>query len=677
LNNNKDEQSRLIGLEAVRALAILGVLFYHLNLTGFFNAGFLGVDIFFNLSGFLITGLLLREYAQKEAINIGAFYLRRFRRLFPACAFLILAWVVLTPIYLPEAYERLCQDILAAFFYVSNWWQIYSKQSYFETFGHPPLLQHLWSLAVEEQFYIFWPLTLWMMLRLASVRTIGFICIGLAILSTAWMSYVYEVKVDGGDPSRAYLASDTHAMGLLMGAALACFWSPWRAREPRLLAWVEKWRVSLVLGSMLPLLGILITWHEGHPILFHGGFLLTSLITLVLIVALTDLEADVFIERPAIHKVVQCVRWIGTRSYSIYLWHWPIFIAWHVGPDMPWTTVVFCFALTAFAAELSYRLIERPFQKMNFKELFRNYRFTMTGITTVFVVSASLVMAEPIRISYASVLAQEPSSAQEEINTPSPVVAEVEKTNSKTPVEAVAKTQSIKNVSTREFVKVERENKKMIVVGDSVMLGASDFLTRNIPNVAVDAQVGRQAHQGLQVIKKLRKNNPQIDYAVIHLGTNGYIVESQFKQILNELSDLKHVTVLNVYANRRWMDPNNELIERVTKNFPNANVVNWYGMGKDNPQFFVSDGIHLTGQGIAELVRAISRDAGIPMRTFSQEVKVKRLQAYSMVRPKTGNESKLEPTQATDMESKASSVTVRVEEKTVIAPSAIDNREDK
>jgi peptidoglycan/LPS O-acetylase OafA/YrhL len=282
---HQSAHSRLLGLEMVRAIAIIAVLFYHLNLNNFFNAGFLGVDIFFTLSGFLITSLLLREYSQVGYIDIFNFYFRRFKRLYPACVAMMLGCAVFSMFLNQETAERFHKDLPAAIFYLSNWWQIYSDQSYFENFGNPPLLQHLWSLALEEQFYIFWPLILIILLKWLNKKAIGIVCLGVAITSTYWMWIVHQSHLDLNDPSRSYLGTDTHAMGLFLGAALSCFWNPWEPRSTVLTFRQKNFSFAIACLALTLLLIMITFWHEGLSLLFYGGFFLTCLCTLVLIIS--------------------------------------------------------------------------------------------------------------------------------------------------------------------------------------------------------------------------------------------------------------------------------------------------------------------------------------------------------------------------------------------------------
>lgn len=591
-------ESRLLGLEIVRSIAILAVLFYHLNLSGFFNAGFLGVDIFFNLSGFLITCLLLKEYEKFGRIQLGNFYLRRFKRLFPAAAAMILACLIFSPIFMPQAFLSLCKDIPAALLYYSNWWQIYSKQPYFETFESPPLLQHLWSLAVEEQFYILWPIALITLLKFMPIKKIGWVAFLLAVCSTVWMAYLDGIRIDGVDSSRAYLGSDAHSMGLFLGAALACFWNPWQERSPQLVAWVEKIRIPIGSMALIALLALVTTWNEGLSILFNGGFFLTGIITLVLIVSLTDLKTNSWSPTLWGQLVARCITWIGTRSYAIYLWHWPVFIAFKVQPNMVWETIFLSLAVTFIVSECSYRIIEQPFKSISLKAAIATPSFALLSVLTCVCMGISWLTFKPLEIIEKAQLVQQSNEAS--------IFAK-----STNHIESFAATESF-STTEKPFESLQ-STQNMVLVGDSVLLGAKDYLLRNFSKVTVDAEVGRQAYQGLQVIKKIRGLQKDIDFAVIHLGTNGYIVESQYVSLLKELSDLKTVIVFNVYGNRRWTQPNNEVIDRVTPLFPNVRLVNWNEMGQANPNFFVKDGIHLTSDGILAMTHQISKISGIAL----------------------------------------------------------------
>ncbi len=342
------------GLDGVRALAVLAVVLYHLGTTGgprTLPGGFLGVDVFFVLSGYLITSLLVAEYRRRGRIGLGQFYLRRARRLLPAL-YLLLGAVVIAAWWLPAQAHRLRGDVLAALAYVTNWWLIFQKTSYFGD-TNPPLLDHLWSLAVEEQFYLLWPLLLIALLWLVRGRTglaLAFALLG-AAGSTILMAVLYSPWQDA---SRVYFGTDTRAAALLVGAALAL------APIPR-----DFFAIGGLVGLVL-LAGFVWWVPDSSPALYHGGFLLVAVAAALLVGTAA---------RPSLPVArvlgVAPLRFLGLRSYAIYLWHWPVLVV--LGPGRlaePWFTIV-RLALILLFAHLSYHLVELPVRRGALGRLWR------------------------------------------------------------------------------------------------------------------------------------------------------------------------------------------------------------------------------------------------------------------------------------------------------------------
>jgi peptidoglycan/LPS O-acetylase OafA/YrhL len=352
------------GLDGVRALAVAAVLLYHLGTTGvllaggtktFMPGGFLGVDVFFVLSGFLITSLLMAEKAQTGRISIKDFYIRRARRLLPALFTMMVAVALAAALYYTAQAHDLGGDLLAAFGYVTNWWLILKNSSYFGTGDHPPLLTHLWSLAVEEQFYLIWPLVLILLAGRRGRRTaLTILTFALIAASTALAYVLFDPYAD---PSRVYYGTDTRAATPLIGALLAITLRPWRWRSggsPMIgrlidlaactaLAW-------LVIAAM--------TTSDKAPFLYHGGFLFIAVAAGLLVIGAAHPDSKI-----GGLLGIAPLRWLGERSYGIYLWHWPIFAVTQPGIDVPlgllWSSVL-RIALTVAAAELSFRFVEKP-----------------------------------------------------------------------------------------------------------------------------------------------------------------------------------------------------------------------------------------------------------------------------------------------------------------------------
>jgi peptidoglycan/LPS O-acetylase OafA/YrhL len=343
-------------LDGLRAFAVVAVIFFHQSVN-WLPAGFLGVDVFFVISGFLITSLLVQEFRGTGRIRLPSFWARRARRLLPALFFMLFVVTGYALLRAHDAVGRLRVDVPGAVFYVTNWVGVFRHTSYFANLGRPPLLQHLWSLAIEEQFYLIWPIVLLGGMRLVkgrAVRLVPFIVAG-AIGSTAlmWIKYVPNT-----DPTRVYYGTDTHAMGLLTGAALACCWAPWKRPLPERASRALDYAAG---ASLVALAFIMWTWDAYTTRLYQGGFLVVSVLAAVVIAACAQ---------PGRGPMRNVLAWaplvyIGTRSYGLYLWHWPIFQLMRP-EDMGGLTGVPLFilrlAVTFAITEFSYRFVEARFR---------------------------------------------------------------------------------------------------------------------------------------------------------------------------------------------------------------------------------------------------------------------------------------------------------------------------
>ncbi|HWB38277.1 MAG TPA: acyltransferase, partial [Rugosimonospora sp.] len=346
------------GLDGVRALAVAAVVAYHLGTTGgpiHLPGGFLGVDVFFVLSGYLITSLLVAEYRRRGRIGLGGFYLRRARRLLPAL-YLLLAAVAVACAWLPAQAHRLRGDIVTALAYATNWWLIFQKTSYFGDGGNPPLLDHLWSLAVEEQFYLLWPLLLIAALWLARGRAWAALAVALlgTVGSTLLMAALYSPWQDA---SRVYFGTDTRAAALLVGAALAL------ARVPR-----DFFAIGGLVGLVL-LVGFVGWVPDRSPALYHGGFLVVAVAAAMLVGAAAH---------PALPLArvlgIWPLRFVGLRSYAIYLWHWPVLVLLGPGRLPEPALTAGRLAVILLLAHVSYHLVELPVRQGALGRLWRSPR---------------------------------------------------------------------------------------------------------------------------------------------------------------------------------------------------------------------------------------------------------------------------------------------------------------
>ncbi|OOC63035.1 acyltransferase family protein [Paenibacillus ihbetae] len=361
--SGKSHSRYMPGLDGLRALALIGVMAYHWGF-GFASGGFLGVSLFFVLSGYLITDILTSQWHHHRRIDLKDFWVRRFRRLLPAIMLmliLIVAWVTL---FDRERLPNLRGDVLGAITYISNWQFIFQQQSYFESFGLPSPLGHFWSLAVEEQFYLLWPLIMLAGLKLFPKRgqLFTFIAAG-ALLSAAVMGVLYQ---PGTDPSRVYYGTDTRAFGLLIGAGLAIVWPSWRLSASA----APGVKRSLNLIGMLALLVVLLMmWKADRydPFLYRGGMFLFSIAAAVLVAVLAHPAAGLsrlFSGKPLL--------WLGVRSYGIYLWHYPVLILFSPpsgvsGLSLP--QIILQVAASIVLAALSWKYVEQPIRRGGFRKL--------------------------------------------------------------------------------------------------------------------------------------------------------------------------------------------------------------------------------------------------------------------------------------------------------------------
>ena len=586
---------RLPGLDGLRAVAVLAVIAYHLE-PGVLPAGFLGVDLCFTISGFIITALLLREFEHTGSLALRAFWNRRVRRLVPPTFAMVAVVVVLTPVLAPDAVVRLRADVPAALAYLSNWWQLASEQSYFEAWGRPPLLQHLWSLAVEEQYYLAWPLLAVGLLRAGGRRALGGTALALALASTAWMARVHAGLPPGADPSRAYLCTDTHAMGLLLGSALACAARPWAARGP--LPGVDALAGAAVLGLAAMMFGL----HGASAFLYQGGFLLAAWLTALLVLA--GLQPATVVQR-----VLESgfMRWAGTRSFALYLWHWPVVVWWRrpSGPDglEALGVTLGCLAAIAVAAELSFRLVEEPLRRPGRNGIGRGHAAAIGTGAAVGLCALAWLHLEPApgrALPYESAYFRQPwLELWDESASGAPLADSL-------PGLRMAAPPAPRLVASLAGPARAVPGNRVTVIGDSVALGARGALEQAIPGLSVDAEVGRHAREAAQVVSRLRGELALGEVVVLHLGTNSLMAEARLRELLQQLSDRRLVVLVTPQARRPWIAPNQALLQRLAAEQPHLRLVDWAAMVQAEPERVVADGVHPSAAGMQTLARQLA-----------------------------------------------------------------------
>jgi len=611
-------------LDGLRALAVVAVLLYHADVS-FVPGGFLGVDVFFVLSGFLITALLLRELGRRGRIGFGAFYLGRARRLFPALFVLLLVVALAAAFVVRDAASTVRTDLLAAVGYVANWWFVVKESSYFEGLGRPPMLQHLWSLSVEEQFYLLWPAVVLLAYRWRRVRGV-FIVAGVGALAStllmAWLSVRGGYPVPN-DPSRVYFGTDTHAMGLLAGAALACVWQTWQPDGVRL---TERGRIALEVAGLVGLSGVVAAFlavEEYSTALYRGGFLVLSVGTAALVAAISQPETQLsrlFAWAP--------LRWVGERSYGIYLWHWPVFLVTRPGLDLPWDggwLLAARIGLVVGIAELSYRYVEMPIRNGALARAWRSWTQrpaaqarrrgigAALGATTAAVLLAATVnglVHAPSADS--SALAREleriGSTLPTELPTDGPTggpngTADPPPTPTGTATAAAGPAVPALMAPPAAVPVVVQP---VTAVGDSVLLGAAPAMLAQFRAVVIDAHISRQPREVFDEVRTLKKAGRLAAVVVVHAGTNGLVTTKDLSALLTDLKDRTRVVLMNTAADRSWRAYSDRSFALVVPHFPNVVLVDWNALSAGHRDWFVSDGVHLTKDGARAYAAAIA-----------------------------------------------------------------------
>jgi peptidoglycan/LPS O-acetylase OafA/YrhL len=651
-------------IDGLRAVAVLAVLAYHWP-ASWMPGGFLGVEVFFVISGYLITSLLLGERVRTGRTDFKQFWIRRARRLLPALYALLVVVSAAWLIWHPSEVAGLRGAVAAAAVYVSNWYLIAVKQSYFESVARPSPVLHLWSLAVEEQFYLVWPLALAGLLRLfrRRMRLVLMATLALAAGSAALGMVLYH---PGLDPYRIWYGTDTRAAGILLGAALAIAVPPWRMRA-------TVHRSATVLLNVLAVVSLAgVVWmfvhlNEFDPFVYHGGFVLLDLLTVALILSLVHPATTVVSRAMSLGPLV----WIGRRSYGIYLWHWPIFVVTRPGLDVSyggWQLLGVRLGATLVAAELSYRFVELPVRNGSLKRWLQARRpvdadvgieaessassapaatppmtieltangpvavvddrpkrapgrtlvASVAAVVVVAVIGTGLVRAKPdesipgldlrgvVHDKLGDVISDGPGAhIASRVVTPT--------TGAPTTTVAVVPTTVAPPPVTAPaplppLVPVPGD--QLVAVGDSVLLGSRGWVRQQFPGVIINAVVGRQFETLPSLLSELQAAGELRPQVIIDLGTNGPPTEADLARVLGALAGAQKVVLVTTREPRSWQDVSNQRLVAAAAGHPNVVIADWYAASAGHPEYFVSDGVHLTqagGQAYAETLAAALR----------------------------------------------------------------------
>jgi peptidoglycan/LPS O-acetylase OafA/YrhL len=594
---SKPQDSRfpyLPGIDALRALAVLAVFFYHAHVA-WMPGGFLGVDVFFGISGYLITTLLLREFRRGGAVHLGRFWLRRAQRLLPAVGVLIAVTMVAAAILEPDRIDALRGDAVASLFYFANWHFVFGDVSYFEQFQSPSLFTHLWSLSVEEQFYLFWPLVF-----AAGMKLFGRGRLLLGVLAGALGSVILAwILFDpGADASRIYYGTDTHAVGLLLGVALALVWSPIELRRRR---------TGPLVGPILDVVGVLalayvvlsfVHVHDYDLALWHGGYLWLAIVTALLIAVLAHPAArlgGLLGQAP--------VLWLGLRSYSFYLWHWPVLALTRPGidVDLPKGVLIPLQLLAVLVlADLSYRFVELPFRgKTKLPSLPDGW--LRVGRPALL----AAVLAIVALVGWSGIVAggdRHPDAAAASTRS----FARVKAAPVHNP-EPAAEQQTTGTSSARAPLPPAKHSPRIVAFGDSVMIGAASNLAAQLgPGFSMNAKVGRQANEFVDLVQQLRREGHHPNALIIQMGNNGPLYGEDMEAIQKASTEVGQLFLINDHAPVSWVEESNQALAEAGRDWPHATLIDWASVAEAHEDL-LWDGIHLKPAAAGLYARLVSK----------------------------------------------------------------------
>jgi peptidoglycan/LPS O-acetylase OafA/YrhL len=555
----------------------MAVLLYHLGFD-WIPGGFLGVDLFFVISGYVITRLLLDSIEISGGLDLTAFYLARIRRLLPPLAFMVITTILAVGIWAPDTIKRLLIDTPFALTGTMNWWLVGRHLDYFEAIGRPSLLQHTWSLAVEAQFYFIWPLILLLVLKWFGKKRVAIASLGIAAASGLALLFV-SFSLDAANAasvSHVYFGTDTHSIGLFLGAALAVSWVPQNFNEI-VSRKAQNFIDSIGVVGFLGILAAFLLIDESQPTLYKIAFPLAGLCGAAIITSVVH-PASRF--APILQN--KLFLWIGERSYAIYLWHWVIFQVTRPSIDLEgrsWALYALRILIVFALADISLRLVELPIRRGVVKYWFKGLKYQTAekrrsqqkkffALTLILVVAATSISVRAI--SMGNEREREFKASFEE--PPAPII---------------------------------QTDNGIWLTGDSVILGIRSALGEQFPVSLINARVGRQADELLEEILLDLPDAPT-GPIVLNLGNNGALQEEQVIAILEALSQRGQVIIVDTAVPRPWRDQNNELIASISARYSNVDVVKWSEISEGHPEYFAPDGVHLVGAGVTVYVQAIT-----------------------------------------------------------------------
>lgn len=602
----------ITGLDGIRAIAVIMVLAYHLKLA-LFKSGFLGVTVFFVLSGYLIIDILISEVEEEGTIDLKNFWLRRIRRLVPAVMSMAVVIIFVSAVVNRVIFTKGCKDFLASVLGFNNWWQIFNKVSYFEAAGVPSPFTHCWSLAIETQFYLIYPLILLGIYKLAKSRGEGRakrgllfagVTLLLALISVILMIVLFDPQQD---VSRVYYGTDTRAFSLLFGALLAILW------EYRMVPRKLSASVNMVLGSLsfAVLLVMTIAINGSSNFWYRGGQFIGTILTVLVIYTVSGRKTWLirFLSNPVL-------KWIGDRSYSIYLWHYPIILLISKGIKASWWITLIEIVLSVVLAELSYRFIETPIRHGIIGEYLNILRSRPKSRQEkkrqVQVARRSLkVMAGTFVLTVSLILCMVFVPKKNALDTLQKREAKAKETGKMTE-EQLAKqkangSESDDTICTADLTDDEiLEGLNLLLIGDSIAVDVTDDFYEIFPNSVSDTKIGRITSLGKQVLDSYIDEKKWEGEGVIFASLSNSPINGELEDIREKIGKDMPLFLTTVrIPHDTFEEESNSKIKKFVEENDHTYLIDWYAASEGHDEYFDADDTHLLSAGAKAYAKCI------------------------------------------------------------------------
>ena len=609
MSNNKAKY--LPSIDSLRALAVLAVIIYHIDVN-YLPGGFLGVDLFFVLSGYLISSLIIKEYKKTGTLNLYNFYMRRARRLLPAVYFMITVCLLFMVLFNGVLLRKSHLDAVFGYIYSSNWWYIFHKLDYFDSFGAQSPFKHLWSLAIEEQFYMFFPLIFLIFNRQKKEegqssslnKNFIYIVLGLILISLVTHILLFDIN----NINRIYFGTDTRAFSLLVGVVGALVYpmdklsSSTNVKESVLYSVVS-------LTSISTLIAIMFYTSEYNTWLYRGGFLLVAVLGLIIIIS--SGKQHTFISKALSFRPIV---FIGKISYSLYLWHFPIIVLTtpvsEIGnPNLFYVTLRII--LTFIAATLSYLFVETPIRKLGFVNyinlLYKRIRKLRLNVKRGIVSSFVVVLILSVMglfgkgvpfLSTAFVKEMDANKESQFLNN--------DNNAENNPNQSEEKKENEQNN------KEEKKYSTLLIIGDSLTVDIGEKVKEKYPGAIIDGKISRQLTAATTIAQNYTKYNSENTAVIFQLGTNGPFTEAQAEELI-KLFDKSDIYFVNVKVPRAWEKTVNTALNELKEKHQNITIVDWYSVANSQGDYFEPDRVHLNQNGIAEMINSIEKSLKHPV----------------------------------------------------------------